>query len=120
MGLVELNEKEKIFELLRRDPSLYAYAIGDLDEFYWPYTKWYALDEALALLYSGTKPMVLVVLEKEDQRAAARLLSDLVDRLPEKFYCNLSPRAFGAPSGPLQADISRHASPHEARGLSIH
>src|SRR5438093_529590 len=38
-----LHDKDTIATVLRRSPLLHLYAIGDLDDFFWPYTNWYAL-----------------------------------------------------------------------------
>ena len=40
-GLQTVTDKAAIEAFLRRDVSLHAYSIGDLDDFFWPYTSWY-------------------------------------------------------------------------------
>jgi hypothetical protein len=34
---------------LRRNPELHIYSIGDLDDFFWPYTAWHGLLEGAEL-----------------------------------------------------------------------
>ena len=70
MKTVCLHSKAQIEAFLRRYPFLHLYLIGDLDEFFWDYTTWYALlnqrqVEQLVLLYSGTSLPVLVGLTEE-------------------------------------------------------
>ena len=45
MDLVIVHDKESIFNFLKEDSELQIYSIGDLDNFYWPNTIWYALKE---------------------------------------------------------------------------
>ena len=58
MPAICLHNKDAIEAVLRRDVGLNFYALGDLDDEYWPHTTWYAWPdrgdvEAIALLYSG-------------------------------------------------------------------
>jgi hypothetical protein len=39
---VPLHDKATIERVLRRNVYLHLYSIGDLDDFFWPYTVWYA------------------------------------------------------------------------------
>ena len=57
-AVVCLHAKEEVEAFCRQNPLLHLYALVDLDDFFWPYTTWYALREGgrvrqLALLYSG-------------------------------------------------------------------
>ena len=45
MKLVSLHDKDTIARLLRRVVCLNLYAIGDLDDFFWPHTIWYGLED---------------------------------------------------------------------------
>jgi len=70
MPVVCLHERERIEAFLRRDPWRHLYALGDLDDFFWPYTTWYALEDSgeireAALLYSGTSLPTLLALAGE-------------------------------------------------------
>jgi predicted GNAT family acetyltransferase len=98
--LVELRDKGRIEAFVRRDRALHIYALGDLDPFFWPHTRWFALSDsddaagelrALALLYTGAEPPVLLGFCRDDGGALARLLEELAPRLPARLYAHLSP-----------------------------
>jgi len=60
-----LRDRGEIERLLRLDPRLHIYELGDLDEFFWPFTAWYILPDRrpeIALLYSGASLPVLLAL----------------------------------------------------------
>jgi GNAT superfamily N-acetyltransferase len=42
--LVSLHDRETIGAFLRRNAPLHLYALGDLDDFFWPSTLWYGLE----------------------------------------------------------------------------
>jgi ribosomal protein S18 acetylase RimI-like enzyme len=90
--LTDINRIESFF---RRNSALHLYELGDLDEFFFPYTAWYALEEkgmisALALLYQGTELPVLLALEDAGSVSMPELLNELKDKLPKRFYCHLT------------------------------
>lgn len=91
--LLSLHDRGRIEAILRRDTAVNLYGIGDLDEFFWPKTVWYALDvaqpQAVALFYVGANPPTLVLLEESDE--ARELLVALGDVLPASFYAHLHP-----------------------------
>ena len=80
--------------MLRRNVYLHVYAIGDLDDFFWPYTTWYAAGSrtdisAIALLYVGQSlPTLLAISEKTDSMHG--LLESILHLLPQRFYAHLS------------------------------
>jgi len=95
MPLVSLHEKADIAQFLRRDVYLHLYSLGDLDDFFWPYTVWYGwahLGEikALALLYFGAPPPVLLALT-DDLPPMQSLLAALLPLLPPEVYAHLTP-----------------------------
>ncbi len=78
----------------QREPALHLYELGDLDEFFWPHTRWYALGDAVALVYTASElPVVLALGEVAPLHA---LLADLRDELPPRLYAHLSPGLVGA------------------------
>ncbi|MFI9638474.1 GNAT family N-acetyltransferase [Micromonospora sp. NPDC051925] len=86
------HDRAVLAALLRRDPVLHAYQLGDLDDFFWPYTSWFRRGEQVALLYHGAAEPVLLAFAAEDDRpAAAALLDDLAPVLPARLYAHLSP-----------------------------
>jgi ribosomal protein S18 acetylase RimI-like enzyme len=90
-----LHAKDEVEAFARGNPLLHAYSIGDLDDFFWPHTIWYALREGgrvsqLVLLYTEQAlPTVLAYAEKPvgPMRDLLRLLLPL---LPKRFYAHLS------------------------------
>lgn len=95
MQITNLHHKNEILSFLRQNTYLHLYGIGDLDDFFWPYTTWYALKseeaiEAVVLIYSGMTPPVLVALD-DDVSPLQNLLLRLLPMLPMTFYAHLNP-----------------------------
>lgn len=95
MKIICLHNKKVIEQELRKNVHLNIYSIGDLDDFFWPYTMWYALEDdaeikEIALFYIGQSlPTLLAVTEKPDHMGdLLRLISPI---LPCRFYAHLSP-----------------------------
>lgn len=90
---VALHEKDEIAAFLGRDPAPHLYAIGDLDDFFWPYTSWYALRDGgpvtqLALLYFGTDLPVLLAYAADPSEEMGDLLRSLLPLLPRRLYAH--------------------------------
>ncbi|TVR67638.1 MAG: GNAT family N-acetyltransferase [Spirochaetaceae bacterium] len=90
-----LHEKGEIESLLRRDLYLHLYSLGDLDDFFWPHTVWYAGSRddpacPVVLLYCGQDPPTLLALHR-DPAPMGKLLRDLQPLLPRRFQAHLSP-----------------------------
>jgi GNAT superfamily N-acetyltransferase len=96
MKAVCLHDKGRIETFLRRNVFLNIYSIGDLDDFFWPYTTWYALTnaagiQAIALIYTGGSTPCLHALAEDDKIIyTEELLSCLIPILPRRFYAHLS------------------------------
>lgn len=89
----ELRDKDELAAFLRRDRALYAYHLGDLDDFFWPFTRWWgtrdeqgALRE-VALLYGGGTLLAL----SRDPAAMQALVRGVAPELPARLYAHLSP-----------------------------
>jgi len=94
--VVELRDRDVLAAFLRRRPAANAYALGDLDDFFWPHTRWlgWAVDGGLAqvaLLYDEPDPPVLLALAEDPEAAMAELLLAASERLPSTVYAHLSP-----------------------------
>jgi ribosomal protein S18 acetylase RimI-like enzyme len=90
------RDKGEIYQFLSKNPGLQLYAIGDLDDFFFPYTTWYALHDngeiqSIALLYTGMAPSTLLLFYEKDPTYPAELLTSIRKLLPEKFNVHLSP-----------------------------
>jgi ribosomal protein S18 acetylase RimI-like enzyme len=91
-----LKDKIRIESFLRRNAALHLYELGDLDDFFFPYTTWYGREvkgdlKAVALLYKGTELPVLLALDSTGSDEIKQLLRDIFNELPGRFYCHLSP-----------------------------
>ncbi|HEY7416457.1 MAG TPA: hypothetical protein VH593_14785 [Ktedonobacteraceae bacterium] len=93
-----LHDKDVIEQILRSNTYLHLYEIGDLDDFFWPYTTWFTRDNQVVLLYSGFMPPVLAALS-EELDTLADLLRSLLPLLPRKFHMHVSGAAEQAFSG---------------------
>jgi RimJ/RimL family protein N-acetyltransferase len=93
-----LHNQEQIAQFLRGDPYLHIYELGDLDDFFWPYTTWIADEEngkiqTLFLIYSGGGLPVVLAIEEKNKACLHELLATAARQplLPRKFYLHLSP-----------------------------
>jgi ribosomal protein S18 acetylase RimI-like enzyme len=92
----EIVDKVQIETFLRRDPFLHIYGIGDLDDFFWPYTKWYGLEcdgviKSLFLYYWGVDTPTLLAFEDHNIEESKELLRGIISYLPDQFYCHIAP-----------------------------
>jgi GNAT superfamily N-acetyltransferase len=96
MDYVNLHDKKEIERCLRKDVYLNLYSIGDLDDFFWPYTTWYGFKSgdgvsAVALIYAGPILPTLVAFSDRGSEVTAQLLRSIRHLLPNRFYAHLSP-----------------------------
>jgi RimJ/RimL family protein N-acetyltransferase len=96
MKLIYLHDKNELETYLLKYRHLNYYHLGDLDDFFWPYTTWYALKEngeikALNLFYIGIDPVVLLGIENDNPKEMKTLLRQSLPLLPLNFYAHLSP-----------------------------
>ena len=95
MKVICLHDKDTIETFLRGNVFLNIYSLGDLDDFFWPYTTWYALTDskdirAIALIYTGGSLPCLHALGEEDKSDSMKeLLRCLVPILPCRFHAHL-------------------------------
>jgi ribosomal protein S18 acetylase RimI-like enzyme len=92
-----LHTKKAVEEFCRRNPFLHLYAIGDLDDFFWPHTTWFALQERgevcqLALFYTDPTMRVptLLALAEPPEDSMRDLLRALRPVLPRRFYAHFT------------------------------
>jgi GNAT superfamily N-acetyltransferase len=90
------SDKDRLENYLRRCSELNYYHLGDLDDFFWPDTRWYisqtdhAID-AVVLLYTAGDPIVLLAIVNDNQPRLSQLLENLIPSLPDQVYAHLSP-----------------------------
>ena len=90
-----VHDKATIERFLRRDPILHMFGLGDLDDFYWPYTGWYALEHIneirqLILTYTNAPNLVMMALAHERIEEMRELLRSIIHLLPRRLYVHLS------------------------------
>jgi ribosomal protein S18 acetylase RimI-like enzyme len=108
MRRICIHDKAVIEKFLADEPGLHIYEIGDLDDFFWPYTTWYASEDAgqiqeLALVYHGAGSPVILAISEQPERMQA-LLASLLPVLPREFYAHLSPGIEAALTADYQLD----------------
>lgn len=101
MTAIALTDKQQLEALLRRDVGRHLYALGDLDDFFWPHTTWWGWQnttttdvDAVAFLYCGLDVPTLIAQSAEVAPLAA-LITTLLQTpgaLPARFFAHLSPR----------------------------
>jgi GNAT superfamily N-acetyltransferase len=95
MKAVCLHDRDTIETFLRGNVFLNIYSLGDLDDFFWPYTTWYALTDsagirAIALIYTGGSLPCLHALAEDDKAVyTEELLRCLIGILPRRFHAHL-------------------------------
>ncbi len=95
MSFTLLHDRDEIERFFRTDVGLHIYSLGDLDDFFWSYTTWFAHRtkgeiSAIALLYAGMAVPTLLALNT-DVEPMADLVSSIRELLPLRFYAHLSP-----------------------------
>ena len=92
-----VHEKDEIEAFLRRNVPLHIYELGDLDDFYWPHTTWYAMREkgrlrALVMVYTAEPlPVVLTLCEDKEISVHGELMHSISHLLPIRFYLHGTP-----------------------------
>ncbi len=95
-SLIEITNRVRLADFFGRNRALNIYQLGDLDDFFWPSTRWFGIDDggllrAVALLYTGPFDPTLILLEDGNQGECRTLLQALVPYLPAQVYAHLSP-----------------------------
>ncbi len=96
MKPVVLRDKTTIEAYCHGNTDLHIYSLGDLDDFFWPDTTWYApagdgMPEVIALLYSCQRLPSLLALTDDRPDVMRELLTSLIPVLPRRFYTHFSP-----------------------------
>jgi predicted GNAT family acetyltransferase len=121
VDVVELRDRDELATFLRRRPAVHAYALGDLDDFFWPHTRWLgaSVDGRLAqvaLLYDEPDPPVLLGLAEEPEHELAELLLAAAARLPARLYAHLTPSLLDAIARAFRP--ATEPAPHRKLGLA--
>jgi ribosomal protein S18 acetylase RimI-like enzyme len=93
--VVCLHAKDEVEGFCRQNPFLHLYALGDLDDFFWPHTVWYALRDGdrvrqLVLLYTDCSLPTVLACADQAVGPMRDLLRALLPLLPRRFYAHLT------------------------------
>ncbi len=90
--LIFTHDKGKLADHFRRDPILFAYHCGDLDDFFFERCQWLTsyhksmkIDEVI-LIYDGALFPTVLAFGLSERFPV--LLTSALDLLPDKFYCH--------------------------------
>lgn len=94
-GFFCLHKKEIILTMLERNPYLFSYHLGDLDDLLWPFTTWYGWGtperlQAVILVYAGYETPTVAALCL-DPAPMEKLLNRILPLLPVRFFAHLTP-----------------------------
>jgi len=103
MPVVELRDRHVLAAFLRRNAQAHVYELGDLDDFDWPFTRWFGWErggalEQVVLLYTQPSIPVLIAIAEEPKAGMSELIRTLLRMLPPRLYVHVSPpliEAFG-------------------------
>jgi ribosomal protein S18 acetylase RimI-like enzyme len=104
VSFVELGTEDdaRIAAALEREGPLQVYALGDLDPFFRPYTRWFGWEADgvithVALLYDEPDPPVLHALCAREPDTLRALLDAAAPDLPDRVYAHLTPSLLRPP-----------------------
>ncbi|MFZ1322086.1 MAG: GNAT family N-acetyltransferase [Ignavibacteria bacterium] len=95
----KISNKKIIENFYRKNTCLNIYPIGDLDDFFFMKTEWFALSEKkndkeeiieMAFVYRGTDLPVLIAVCEGDNKNMKELLGGILKDLPDNIYSHLS------------------------------
>lgn len=91
MEIVKTKDKEQLFSYFSQDKCLFAYHIGDLDEFFFHNCTFYGLQDngfftSVVLLYEGGEIPTLQALGMSE--TLITLVKAISGELPDQFYCH--------------------------------
>ena len=116
-----LHDKAIIERELSKNILANLYTLGDLDDFFWPLTSWYASGssqdiKAIALLYAAPQLPTLIATSQESG-SMRELLSSILHLLPQRLYAHLSPGLESVFSRSFQMESF---GDHHNMGLTTH
>lgn len=101
MRVVRTRDRDALAACLQRRAAAHVYELGDLDDFFWPATTWFALGggdglRQVALLYDATDPPTLLALPDPPLAEMRTLLAELAPVLPSAVYAHVHPDTLAA------------------------
>lgn len=101
-----MTEVSEIRELLRREPALHLYELGDLDDRFYPHTRYFVRGDLVALLYSppaAGEPIFVAMGAGQES-----LIGELLPELPANIYAHLTPPLVDAFAPRYRVTASKH------------
>ncbi len=94
MRVDRIRDRMEIERWLRRDAPTHVYALADLDDAFWPETRWFAAHsaenlEAVCLLLDKLSPPILYAVSPAGDAAMRALLRWLEPTLPARVFATL-------------------------------
>jgi ribosomal protein S18 acetylase RimI-like enzyme len=91
------RNRNAIAAVLRRNAPAHVYELGDLDDFDWPFTRWFAWEangalEQAALLYTQPSVPVFIAIADGPNGSMDALVAGIRDQLPHDLYVHVTPR----------------------------
>jgi len=92
---ISLHSKDEIEQFLRLNAHLHVYSIGDLDDFFWPHTVWYALEheggiKQIILVYTAFDTPTVLAFTESPVDEMRDFLRSTMRLLPKRFYTHLT------------------------------
>lgn len=86
MKVIDIKDKNQILDYLQNNIYLHIYSIGDLDDFFWPYTKCTSLEDnnkikSVILTYDRHGSPVILMLS-DDIPSIKCLINETMERTP--------------------------------------
>lgn len=91
-SMTRTTDKQKLINHFRKDPVLFAYHIGDLDDFFFPLCQWPALMdekediEETILIYNN--PLFVTVMAFGLTESFESFLQNEINNFPDQFFCH--------------------------------
>ncbi|MEV6964359.1 GNAT family N-acetyltransferase [Hamadaea sp. NPDC051192] len=86
-------DRGEVRELLTRHPGRHLLAIGDLDDAFWPHTRFIHGWGQTLLLYTGLQTPVVLAVADPPTESMRSLVTAFLGELPDRFYGHLSEEA---------------------------
>ena len=91
MSIGQIVDKNELYSLFIKDPTLYGYHIGDLDDFFFNKCKWYGyfekndLKEVILLFLQFKTPTLLLF---GFSMKISEMIANLTKNFPDSFFCH--------------------------------
>ena len=95
MTLIQITDRDLLAKYFRRDTYLHLYSLGDLDDFYWPHTRYYGIKspsglKKVVLFYQGEGPTIFLALGASGTFDRYDI-EQWMGISPDQIYAHLSP-----------------------------